>query len=47
MAKQVRNLTSIHKNVGLIAGLAQWGKGSGAAMKVRMWLISGIAVAVL
>ena len=32
MAKQVRNLTSIHKNVGLIAGLAQWGKGSGAAM---------------
>ena len=31
MAQQVKNPTSIHKDVGLIPGLAQWVKGSSVA----------------
>ena len=32
MAQQVKNLTNIHKDVGLIHGLDQWVKGSGVAV---------------
>ena len=32
MAQWVKNFASIHKNVGLIPGLAQWVKGSGMAV---------------
>ena len=32
MAQQVKNLTSIHQDVGLMPGLAQWVKGSGIAV---------------
>ena len=32
VAPQVKNPTSIHENVSLIPGLAQWLKGSGVAM---------------
>ena len=32
VAQRVKNPTSIHKNAGLIPGLTQWVKGSGAAV---------------
>ena len=32
MAQQVKNPASIHEDVGLIPGLAQWMKGFGAAV---------------
>ena len=33
VAQQVKNLTGIHKDTGLIPGLAQWVKGSGVATR--------------
>ena len=34
MAQWVKNMTSIHEDVGLIPGLTQWLKGSGVAVAV-------------
>ena len=34
VAQQVKNLISIHEDVGSIPGLTQWVKGSGAAVAV-------------
>ena len=36
MTQQVKNLTHVREDVGLIPGLAQWVKGSGVAMTNTM-----------
>ena len=49
MAKQVKNLTSVHKDVSLIPGLAQWVKDPAllqASVHVEDETGSGVAVAV-
>ena len=58
MAQWVKNLTSIHEEVGLIPGLAQWVKGSSIAVScgvghrhssdwVLLWLWHRLAAAAL
>ena len=48
MAQQVKNPASIHEDVALISGLAQWVKGSGLALSCsvghRWQLWCGVAV---
>ena len=50
MAQQVKNPTSIHEGVGLIPGLSWWvqgyGVGTGCSIGRRLWLGSGVAMAV-
>ena len=58
MAQQDENLTSIHKDAGLIPGLSHWVKGSGAAVScgighrcgsdpALLWLSHRLAAAAL
>ena len=45
MAHRVKNLTSNHEDAGLIPGLTPWLKD--LACRLKMWLGSGVAVAVV
>ena len=47
VAQQVKNLTSIHEDEGLIPGLPQWVKGPVWPKPTQMWLRSHVAVAVV
>ena len=43
----IRNLISIHKDVGLIPGLAQWVKGSGVIVRCSVGHRQGLDLALL
>ena len=47
MAQQVKNLTSIHEEVGLIPGLSQWIKGSSIAARCCVGCRCGLDLALL
>jgi len=46
VAYQVKNLTRIHEDSGLIPGLAQWVTGSSITQcRLQMWLGTGVVMA--
>ena len=47
MAQQVKNVTSIHEDVGSNPGLSQWVKGSGIAMSCSVGHRYGLDLALL
>ena len=47
MAQQVKNMTSIHEDVGSIPSLTQWVKGSGIAVSCGVCCRSGSDPALL
>ena len=47
VAQQVKNLTSIHEDVGLIPGLSQWVKGPNVAVSCGICLRLGLELVLL